>query len=60
MPALKGGDIPPGQWHRRRGGRISQQLCPVCRTQLHDELVAHGILTHPNCDPREDRLHGMS
>ena len=58
MPALKGSDLGGGPWANpnRRGGRISRQLCPVCRTPLHNELVARGIATHPNCDPREDRI----
>lgn len=61
MPALKGGDIPPGQWHRRRGGRISRELCPVCRTRLHEELVQRRIKVHPCCAEQvseKSELHG--
>jgi hypothetical protein len=61
MPALKGKDLGGGPWHRRRGGRISHELCPVCRTPLHEELVERAIRVHPCCAVQvseKSELHG--
>lgn len=62
MPALKGADLGGGPWTNpnRRGGRISRQLCPICRTPLHEELVARNIHIHPCCGSDAVRLHDTS
>lgn len=54
-PALKGGDIPPGPWHRQpvKPPSASDEKCPVCGYWLSRQLVADGETTHPFC-PEED------
>lgn len=52
MPALKGADIPPGNWARDpRRMPLSSRLCPGCGTLMAQALVDIGYTCHVTCDP---------